>query len=72
MLGPGSSVEPTLAIIEGHPALVLDHESRTASLLVVGSRGHGEFIGMLLGSMSEFLATHARCPVVIIRGDDEY
>ena len=55
------------SVIEGHPGPVLCKASTTASLLVVGSRGHGEFAGMLLGSVSEFLTTHSECPVVIVR-----
>jgi nucleotide-binding universal stress UspA family protein len=35
-------------------------------LLVVGSRGHRELVGMLLGSVSEFCAAHASCPVVVV------
>ncbi len=38
-----------------------------ASLLVVGARGHGEVTGLLIGSVSEYVATHAKCPVVIVR-----
>jgi nucleotide-binding universal stress UspA family protein len=68
VLGAHPEIAATTEVVEGHPALVLVDASKTAALLVVGSRGHGEFTGMLLGSVSEFLSTHAHCPVVIIRG----
>ncbi len=55
--------------VEGHPAPVLVEASADAELLVVGSRGYGEFAGMLLGSVSEHCVTHAHCPVVVVRGD---
>jgi nucleotide-binding universal stress UspA family protein len=71
VLGETPTIEPTLEVVRGHAALVLEDLSRSSGLLVVGSRGHGEFTGMLLGSVSEFLATHAHCPLVIIRGDGE-
>ena len=38
-----------------------------ADLLVLGSRGHGEFSGMLLGSVSMHCTLHAHCPVVVVR-----
>ncbi len=38
-----------------------------ASLLVVGARGHGEVTGLLIGSVSEYVATHAKCTVVVVR-----
>jgi nucleotide-binding universal stress UspA family protein len=61
------NVEVTTRIVEGHPAPVLIHASHGASLLVVGSRGHGEFVGMLIGSTSEHCVAHAACPVVVFR-----
>lgn len=62
---PGVEIEQR--VIEGPAAGVLVDESRDADLLVVGSRGHGGFTGLLLGSVSQQVAQHAACPVVIIR-----
>jgi nucleotide-binding universal stress UspA family protein len=55
----------TTRVEHGHPAPVLVEASRGADMLVVGSRGHGEFAGMLLGSVSQHCATKAHCPVMI-------
>jgi nucleotide-binding universal stress UspA family protein len=62
-------VEIQTDVVEGHAAPVLVEASRGAALLVVGSRGHGEFSGMLLGSVSEHCVTNAHCPVVVVRDD---
>jgi nucleotide-binding universal stress UspA family protein len=51
----------------GSGAHALIEASRNADLVVVGSRGHGGFVGMLLGSVSNACTHHAHCPVVIIR-----
>lgn len=68
---PEADRHPSLAIrariIEGHPAEALVEASRNADLLVVGSRGHGAFSGMLLGSVSQHCAAHAASPVLIWR-----
>ena len=62
---PDVSVQST--VFEGHPAPVLVEASKGADLLVVGSRGHGEFAGMLIGSVSEHCVTNAHCPVLVLR-----
>jgi nucleotide-binding universal stress UspA family protein len=62
---PEVVVEP--AVVESHPAVALVEASREADLLVVGSRGHGEFSGMVLGSVSEYCVGHAHCPVLVVR-----
>lgn len=49
---------------------VLVEASRTASLLVLGTRGLGGFTGLLLGSTATLLAGRVSCPLVIVRGDD--
>ena len=55
--------------IDGNPAEVLVSESRTASLLVVGTRGHGHLADMVLGSVSSDCVARAHCPVTVVRND---
>lgn len=52
--------------IHGAPAAVLLEAAREAAVLVVGSRGHGGFVGLLLGSVGRQCSHHAACPVVIV------
>ncbi|WP_208721968.1 universal stress protein [Rhodococcus qingshengii] len=51
------------------PVVVLREISKTAGLLAVGTRGHGELTGGLVGSVSSSLVVHALCPVVVLRGN---
>ena len=60
-------LEIAVRVLQGHPAPILVDASKGADLLVVGSRGHGEFVGMLIGSVSEYCTTHAHCPVLLHR-----
>ena len=64
---PDATLEQELGY--GHPAQVLVDQSGNADLLVVGSRGHGGFTGMLLGSVSMHCVNHAHCPVVVVRSE---
>jgi len=70
-LGSDPGIEVSQLVVEGHAAQVLVKASEDADLMVVGSRGHGAFTGMLLGSVSEYLATHCRCPVLIVHYKDK-
>lgn len=52
---------------EGRPASALLHECDLAGLLVVGSRGHGGFTGLILGSVSRAVLRRADLPVAVVR-----
>jgi nucleotide-binding universal stress UspA family protein len=60
---PAVKVETLVAA--GRAAKVLIGLSHTAQLVVVGSRGHGGFTGLLLGSVGQQLMHYAQCPVLI-------
>ncbi|MER7540807.1 universal stress protein [Streptomyces sp. NPDC097704] len=63
----GDEVPIAEHIVRGNPAKVLVGASVGAESLIVGSRGRGGFASLLLGSVSQQCATHASCPVVIVR-----
>ncbi len=56
-------------VVQGNAGSVLEDASKGAALLVIATRGHGELVGLLLDSVSEHLVTHARCPVLVYRGE---
>jgi nucleotide-binding universal stress UspA family protein len=60
-------VEVTVRAISGWPAQALIEASNDADLVVVGSRGSGGFGGLLMGSVSSQVVSHAACPVVVVR-----
>lgn len=60
-----------VVVKRGSPAQVLIDASESASMVVVGSRGHGGFVGMVLGSVGRAVAAHAKCPVVVHHGPAE-
>ncbi|WP_100446387.1 universal stress protein [Glycomyces xiaoerkulensis] len=64
---PGVEVERYA--LEAHPAKALLDRAEDADLLVLGSRGHGGFVGALIGSVSQHCINHAKCPVVVVRAD---
>lgn len=53
--------------LDGSPAAAVTEAGSGALMLVVGSRGNGAFAGLFLGSVSRYVATHAVCPVVVVR-----
>lgn len=64
-IAPGLAVTTTVA--PDLPSLALVDASRTATVVVLGSRGLGGFTGLLLGSVGVQVSAHANCPVVIVR-----
>lgn len=70
VFGDGRPPGLQLVVREGNAARVLLKESEGATMLVLGSRGHGGFSGLLLGSVSSECAEHAHCPVLVVHGEE--
>jgi nucleotide-binding universal stress UspA family protein len=66
VLGVAPLLEYTSAIVGGPAGPELVAASEGADMLVVGSRGHGALAGAILGSVSEYCATHATGAVVVV------
>jgi nucleotide-binding universal stress UspA family protein len=64
---PDGQGEVRPQVMEGSAADVLPEVAVGADLLVVGNRGHGGFVGALLGSVGQECVHHATCPVVFVR-----
>jgi len=67
VLGEEPTVRVQPIVKHGNPAKVLIEQSENAQLLVVGTRGHGGFRGLVLGSVSQHVAAYAKCPVTVVR-----
>ncbi len=66
---PESATDPvriTQETVEGHAAQVLLESVSGCDMMVVGSHGHGGFVGAMLGSVSHHVVSHSRCPVVVV------
>ncbi|MDF5754277.1 universal stress protein [Spongiactinospora sp. TRM90649] len=61
------SVNVTEESVHDHPIRALRQAATGADLLVVGSRGHGTFAGLLIGSVSQALLHESPCPLMVIR-----
>ncbi|MDQ2812463.1 MAG: universal stress protein [Actinomycetota bacterium] len=68
-----ATVSPDLLVdtdrLTGAPAQAVAESGSGAMMLVVGSRGSGAFTALVLGSVSRYAATHAPCPVVVVRDE---
>lgn len=53
-------------VINGHASGTLVDQGRHADMLVLGSRGKGGFVGLVLGSVTTGVVNHAPCPVVVV------
>jgi nucleotide-binding universal stress UspA family protein len=65
-LGSDGDVTVDARVVTGHAAEALLDAAERATLVVVGTRGRGGFAGLVLGSVSHQVVTHARCPVMVV------
>ncbi|MUL67844.1 hypothetical protein BOO86_25455 [Mycobacterium sp. CBMA 234] len=59
-------------VLQGHPARTLQHASRSADLLCIGSLGIAHATGHRIDSIAATLAASALCPVAVVRGNNQH
>jgi nucleotide-binding universal stress UspA family protein len=64
---PTDGIDIEWSGMPGNPAEVLIEASKEATLIVVGSRGLGGFMGLIMGSVSSQCVHHSHCPVLVVR-----
>lgn len=67
ILGEALLRDTAVELRPGPAVPVLLEAAGEAAMLVVGSHGHGQVAGLVAGSVSQHLARHAPCPVVVVR-----
>jgi nucleotide-binding universal stress UspA family protein len=72
VFGPHRPAGMKVSLLFGNPARRILDQAKGASLIVVGSRGHGAFTGLMLGSVSTKCAAAAPCPVLIVHASAEH
>jgi nucleotide-binding universal stress UspA family protein len=71
VFGDTPPVDLSVSVVEANPAQALIAAGKNALMIVVGSRGRGGFAGLLLGSVSQKVAEHASCSVLVIHGHSD-
>jgi nucleotide-binding universal stress UspA family protein len=61
-----TGVEVERCLRQGNPSAILLEEAKSADMLVVGARGHGGFVGLVLGSVATHCTRHAHVPTVVV------
>lgn len=68
--GAAEGVQVDTEVVVGPSAAELIEQSKTARMIVLGSRGLGGFSSLLIGSVAVAVTAHAECPVVVVRGHE--